>query len=1797
MAIDSLWDPALHDPNYQDINNPKPSSNPAYGPFRSGSAKELLGNLQSNLGESYKVTSHGDVTGAASEGGERSFTRISISHRGGAEMVIDLRTIELESKEKLVGAIKGSPLIAIRQQGQVGEAAERTFSGKTYRDELTKGSTYRVYDAVQEVADVIRGGHKYYEEEPSARGMGKSPTEAFTAVLGSAETGRGGDLMKRIREEFHIASSSGIAWGQQRRGFYEELASKISVYWGPEAAYKEQTILRRSLANMRNFAKAPLFYDPSHGIVSTWDQARRTSKYGYEEEEVELAREGAEGLKTFKQLPSLRQSREEVHPLISSFNEETGKVMRTRLSAPTPDEILGTGGDPNRDMVYGERLGRRGGIWMNIRGEVVLAGSTIVTQTPSGAGAAYVSKTAIPQFDSAGNRISFGFKGSQQVPLPWETPEDFTRVARLTSKEGVGPLDLNATVGKSSGANARTGVKVGTVSIIDENGQLKQKPIFSESKSYEAQIDAVTLVVPKFFNTRTNQFSAIIPSGLSEEDRAGWQESSAMDADLRRLAGKQKLNIEYTGTNKMYLSLATTGIVDPGFKLKGVKESETQTWLEGWQVDVPGVGKANASSITQEVKSGGDLWIGAWEAQPFENKMRMLGMVDTRLEKKVRHEVELGKISSNDLDPQYIANKYAELDDPHITGKRLEYNSPREIFGKAVAKILDEQDPLARGANYRRYGIYKVTNDNERMATELIDEEAKNQFIEDYRKGNHVDPSTDGIDFIKEGNMFRVVSKIPIGSYVLPKVIGLAAEWPMGGGKIPTQAVAKFNQAFPDTAEGPGISTVLGLQASSGVLGAGKAPSNVRAWVDLVKSDKLRNDSLKGISYKTRNTLMIDQKIASNILSEIGITANDLSGKPVTQDQIKKLKAALSKNGMGNEPDMLFFKGTQSYMPATNVPYFLDEFNKATGASQTGMSNRYFSAVLDLLDAEQKGRAQPGSASRRWNTFTGGMIDRSDKANKVLSSIRTPTAMSRNYNIMDQLGPNEGAISDAQIEAIARQQPGVYTDADVKKFVDHVNQQGYLPAFFHRIPSVGGVYAIKLLTAKTLAKRDPRIDINADITSNQSTIWINRWMHESGIGDRDIDKALIWTGLMTKKENGTLTIKDLVTSTSQWKAAMRRTGDDYIREFKAQFGDDATAEALVRKYSHIGQYYADYHDAVKSGYDRNKTADYGWVRAGYLNDVSKMWGDIRTRRGTSYNAIRIMEESLAVLGVTAGILNKALGSYGIQTVQSSVEATPEARMGDPLEKFFPSIKYDQEGGLRFSVGLPDEKSNLKWTRITGGDTQTPREQLLRSFLTAYTSGPYISDEMIAIQFGDVNDPTLSRDILKTIAGAKGHDRFDLLMDHPSIVKRIMSATSLISIPIQIGLENALNRNKDIPFDLKEQLFKDMAIPELNKGGLINKVMSAIKILKAVRTGKDVRSFSIEQLMEAASDPNITPGPEADRLMGVSKDFGVDDLDKIPLIQEWGGLGKGMLTARFKQGMRSMRASDFGHIAAGIEAGRMGNLRGNKLLYQKVLSATSEWIGQMYQLGDTSRTTDIFDQGEDAINLEAGTTYESLVLKKLKEKVGIHVGAGRAITADMGGTEIRFIPDFLKLEKGRLRVTEVKTGGGSNAAAGVWQAAVNKYGILAAYEQNESRLRSILSDYKKNYDESLGTPEGEGLPTLKDTWVEEVMEAVKEGKVDAQVISMGKNVDEMRAWNVNLGKNAVETMIGKVVKSLQTHATESAKALERLGEGETLRTTDKRTLKTVPGFKLPMGITESFTRLVSYAKFRNPGKVG
>ena len=1805
------------DPNYQDPNTGTNSTSSSisdadYGPLKTGSLKDILRGLTSNLGKDYTVRVADEITGEGAEGQARTYGRFAISHRGGAEMVLDMRTLmKPGGKQKLTGAVTGSPVIAIRQEGQVGEAAERTYGGKAFREE--GAAKYRVYDAVQEIADLVRGGHKLYEEEPTQSTGSRTPTTALTAIMGSAETGRGGELMKKIRQEFHIASAGGLAWGQQRPTFYEELARRISIYWGPEKAYKEQQILESSLSGMRYSTQAPIYYDPVHKVLQTWPEGNvRRGAFG--EEEVQLPRMGEEGLKTFKQLPSLFESREEVHPVVASFDNATGKVMRKRMSAPTPDDILGTGSPKEgaqypftgKAEYYGERLGQRGGVWMDIRGQNVLTMSTIVTQTVSGAGTSYVAKNAVPQTDSAGNRIGYAFSGSQVIPLPWERPQEFTEAVRQRAKEGGTPLDLEDVVGKSSKANRPQGLRLGFATVM-KDGKPVQKPLYTESKPYEAQVDAMTLVVPKYFNMTTNEFSPIIPARAMGAERAAWVETNTMEADFRKVIGKGQAKIEYSGTNRMYLSVATSGFVDLGFKLRGVKESATPTGLEGWNVQLPGGGVARAASITQEVKSGGDLWVGAWEAQPFENKMRMLSIVDPELERAVRKDVQSGRISAQNLSPQYIANMYQDISKPLGAQRGTRpYETAREVIGKAINTILQEQDPTQRLANYRRFGIYSITDPKERMGTEILTQEAVNQFKATYhdKDGNLVDPSTDNIKFEPmAGGLFRVSTPIPTGSYILPKVVGVSAEWPMGGGKIPTQAVAKFNAAFPDTAAGPGLASILGLSGNKGVLGAGDPSNNVKAWVELIKSDKYRNQALTGTTYRTPNTLVIDQKVAREISAELQLTQSDLSGKGIGIEQVKKLADILQKKG-GGMTDMIYFKGTGAYMPTTNVPQYLDEFNKATGSATTGMSARYLSAMLDLLSAETTGRAQGGSAYRRFVSYTGSLIDRSNKANKVLSTIRTGAAISRNYNILDELAPNEAVMSDAQLEALAWQQPGVETEEDAKKFIDHVNKQGYLPAFFHRIPSVGGVNAVKILTTQQYRKQyGDRFDPNADLTSAQGTVWVNRWMHESGIGDRDIDKALIWSGLITQKEAGTLKVKDLITATSQWQKAMRKTGAEYIKEFEDSLGSDSSA--LVRKYSHIGQYYADFHEAYREGYKPGKTADFGWVRAGVLNDVAQMWSEIRARRASSYNTIRQMEEAVAVMGVTSDVLTRALGAYGIQNVQSSLEANKAATMGDPLEKFFQSLKVTLDGGNRYSVGLPGESGKMHWTTIDnpeenmGGSVAPRREQLLNLFLSTYTRSKSFNDEMLGVYFGGVNDPQLATDIINTVKGSKGIDRYVRISSSKDLFDRIVKAQSPLGAIVDFSLNQTAKSSKDVPLDIKNDLLKDVSF---EGGKFSDRINNALGLLKALRTGRNIREFDIKSIMDASSDPTITEGAEGRRLAGYAQDMGLNDAVEITTEKEWGGLQKSTMETRARQGMRSMRASDFSHIAAGIESLNVKTARNHKLLYQKMLGASAEWIGQMYELGDKVKTTDIWDYDQsEREGLEEGTAAEQIMARRMKENLGVHVGKGRAITAQIAGTEIRFIPDFLKLDKGRLIITEAKRGGKENAAAGEWQAAVNKYGIIEAYNQNPNKLRATLEDYKKQYDEARGTPEGEGTPELANDWVEGVMQAIGKGNVDAHMLQIGHTFSATHLFNVLIGKGSVDKMIKDVVSEIKAQMPENIMDLKKLSEGAILRANDfynKSGLKTVSEFRLPKGIVESVTRLFAFeGHFKPAGPLG
>jgi hypothetical protein len=163
------------------------------------------------------------------------------------------------------------------------------------------------------------------------------------------------------------------------------------------------------------------------------------------------------------------------------------------------------------------------------------------------------------------------------------------------------------------------------------------------------------MVLPRYYNVNTGKFSGIIPANEPLQERGAWVETSTTEENIRKIVGTG-VSLEYSGTNRMYLAVTSTGRTDVANKqVGGVKESLVDVQLPGWDIDIPGwnkqggVGVGRAKTVTTEIKSGGDFYVASFKAYPFENKMALLGLVDTHLEKTVRSHVERGLVCSQSI--------------------------------------------------------------------------------------------------------------------------------------------------------------------------------------------------------------------------------------------------------------------------------------------------------------------------------------------------------------------------------------------------------------------------------------------------------------------------------------------------------------------------------------------------------------------------------------------------------------------------------------------------------------------------------------------------------------------------------------------------------------------------------------------------------------------------------------------------------------------------------------------------------------------------------------------------------------------------------------------------------------------------------------------------------------------------------------------------------------------------------------------------------------------------------------------
>jgi len=1640
------------------------------------------------------------------------FSSVLLGERIKDKLVIDIRTGPQASGN--------TPSILIRGRGPV-ESASETYVGSKIIPASGESAAYYKETPIKSFTDIVAGTFEAKRKELGGGIRGERTLEQHMRALTSASSGKEYD---EIREAWKIPKSMQQSWGRSTPGEQAQLAATTPIVLRQNMRLKgEQPVpvhfnveLARIEAQIESgetgFGVGSLSREGQWGAARTSENAYILRKTGTVEVtrtssgnvgvRAIVARGATEGtteslMKQQKMQTTLWRSRSpEVVPL--RINQATGRMEP--IEAESLEESIGIKRARGGMLVPRAPIYARGGIAYAGEGgkeRNVRPMFTMFSATPTHEGGMVISPRV------AQNIAGFGLAtGGQIVELPKLKSTDLD--PEIVGNDIDKMFDIQDLSKVQVAAGARRGRNLGTLNLAGTSLDIKL-----QKKEYLQQLGGATLVIPPYQDEAGNFYDD--PRKAPKGTLVFKTDKLAENLNLR-LASKG-ITVENTGTESPYLSIGVMGVISASAKgMAAVKTSETMiggptgpyvTISAGDQVRQ----KIMLDAVTKEAKIMPYTMASNFGLQPYENKIDLLNMLDTRLAEWYKKTYKPGDV----VDERALANKYGELGGEHT--------DPIFMWGQMLETVLSKAENKKTNIEYiEKYGIGlahggvayggRVTqtwvNEQTAIIRDSTDPDVKGKTLE--QLGMHVVPVKD------DPNMYELLyttsaltpSGRPTRSILMMTGMGTSSEFPGQGEEINAEIAASISANLPQFAK------ELGLLPEQG-LGEGKLTKRL-AWQGMAKAYSLNLATMQGEGRQVEGTYVIGKEEAEDLLTN-PIFSSELGGETE-----KKAMEILSKLTKGKMP---YFKTTGRYLPEARHVIGIDLFDKAKnqGESVSHFTTQYIKAFTELLKAERDEVVDP-SYLRTHTSFIGGPESRIGEAlsgkevRRHIFGKEVEGTVSGHYKVMNALNPGEVYIGDQEIERLGRSM-GIERASDLKLLKRYINESKGTSAMFWRYPTLSeehGAAPVSIIGKREIEKR-----IGARVGDysafDPGTIYVNPFTPEWFIGDEDSDPGGLMIGIKPeweeKKKDGK-TYRRLKGFTDRMAADPEYAKN--VSEYK-NFLKEVVGSDNVEVYSTMRKALKDYLTGKTPDKDLK---DYGSVEYKRTVQAFDAYRRILQRRASTHMAITGFKMAAQAMGVPKELLTEA--SRGMASLyQASLETTMQAATATPLETLMKSVRYTSpirekhEGDYTYSghemslIGATSETQGTDrpaFTEMWSNRGTLGARGLIKEIIYGVSQMRDFSPEALALGLANQENFEESRAAIRDEFGRTRDRRaaLDKMLDKGFVSLKSLYGLQVMSTALSRSFTKAEAGVSEGDVALRTLLETSRAILWGNKLYTARELTELPEFISYRRnyeliTGTggmpgESRMPSALELEQIGTEPGTAMHAQQRQLMAMANLWGYSNAPSQPNTL-LGGLREADVKRLKELGPNVLTPSEISNIYLGkYEQSTMmtniakmfGALSGHKELQKP------EWARD-------EETEELFRRG-NAFEIEKARKSKALSLIPRADDI-------KRLQFKIAGKEISGLPDFIGINQTdngpELMLEEAKLGKSSMRGAAI-QLSLYAEGMRQMARNNPEELKKVLANWRQ-----LSSQEYErediGRPSINyEGFEDDVIKALNSNKV-------------------------------------------------------------------------------------------------
>lgn len=1146
------------------------------------------------------------------------------------------------------------------------------------------------------------------------------------------------------------------------------------------------------------------------------------------------------------------------------------------------------------------------------------------------------------------------------------------------------------------------------------------------------------LIMPRSYDPETGKGFGIEAFGTSTADIM-----SEMAPTLRG----RGMGIQRTSDGGYMMQLLTATSVGFSTKTSGSKAGDLA--LEGLE-NYPGRNaeiqgqQARIDVYNPEVKSPVARFMAAFGTMTREQQIGVLGIYDPKLANEA-----VGRFRS---DRPMSWDELGKMSDenPYVLGS--------EILDRLISPNSKKKE---REMIMKQFGIGTGTVTVPQFITPDLAEEYKGYVL-----GAAAERGMDEKDVIGKGkfiNFTEIAEGSRKGSVLMEVqsrgIFMRTASQPVpehaGGATLNYEMMRALGTRYPETAKFMGIGYDQNPFETGGMSPATRAMRDVQ---------QVMSYSQSGLADTTAT--LIDPERASRLLAHI----NTLDPKLTDKERLKEMQ-----NLLGNKPlrfsTLSQLGGEFGYMFSPEAAANLE--SEVMGKSVTGMAPLYINTITQMLQAEAMGDPEEAyyemlegesftKMRNRMNRMLGG--DKLGKSSKQAAyGANVKGSIGGKYASLGDLNANEVYLPDDQVRRMLMD-AGVRGTEAMKKAMAQIEEKGYLPAFFIRQPLLSSEYgspAVKIVTRDILRKRGlktlPRPSIGTNTGDPESTNiagFVPTNIFKQLAGDLDFDPNAIipaarWDkGKMVFADDLDEKIaKDLSRSNPEILAEAQKALD-------RQFGGDFD----VHKDS-IDDAFEAYFD---KGYPfKNLKPTYKPI-SGLQQEAERVMVNVMGR-GTGYAARRRLESAAEALGTFSKsdivtsmdemtrlyqqYLDSTRGSLtNLETLYNTVGITTDQRgnyrMYGKLQahgKWKPKLMSGARGATGLGSNLidalsqdflADEKPLQAGTMafmLSSGSQDIDR--IRKIIEDNSTSGHVVLSEALQDAVGDITQTPLGLSVMSA-AVTRSMGKVD--KDGQRRVDRMGNT--------KIPWRNAMHTLPDLAVD--EQIMNARSLYTVFSGQRLL-IPEEINRLAGIADKSEAAAFVLSQFSDWET-------LQAERVSGVSSEIAKRHREYV-----------------MQNKAISLEMSSLDRVAR-ADPSKVSNLENLSFDEFALAKSSLKHIGKEFHniLYQTSEALSRGNQIESAFAALGGT----------KQEFGYHIGnVGRSNPLKIDGTtdngrivQLVGIPDFVKVEKGGITITDVKSSGRSIedlAQDTNYQTQVRGYAqmmsTLAQNSEGKAKLREIF----------------------------------------------------------------------------------------------------------------------------------------